>query len=389
MLGLAITVATSPAAGASGPDSSLAPLHGVGGAGSIAGHYIVVLDSNSSAAQISTVAATATAAGGTVRYTYSHALRGFSAALPAAALQAVRSAPGVQYVEADGQVTIASKQVNPPSWGLDRVDQRSRTLNHKYKYVTSAGAGVTAYIIDTGIRFTHTDFGGRATSGVDEVDGGTADDCNGHGTHVAGTTGGTKYGVAKMVSLVAVRVLDCGGSGTWAGVIAGVDWVTANHADPAVANMSIQGGYLQAVNDAITASIADGVTYAIAAGNSGDVACNYSPGSTPNAITVGATDINDAKAGFSNYGTCLDLFAPGVRIVSDWNTSDTATNTLDGTSMSSPHVAGAAALYLGLHSGATPLQVRNAMVGAATSGVLTGIGAGSPNLLLFSKANKW
>jgi len=367
----------------------MAPLYGVGQAGSIAVHYIVVLDSNATDAQLASATSTATAAGGTVQFTYSHALRGFAAALSPSALSAVRSTAGVKYVEADGTARIAAKQVNPPSWGLDRVDQRPRSLNQRYKYPASAGAGVSVYIIDTGIRFTHTDFGGRATSGVDEVDGGTADDCNGHGTHVSGTAAGTKYGIAKKASLIAVRVLDCGGSGTWGCVIAGVDWVTANHASPAVANMSIQGGYMQSVNDAITESIADGVTYAIAAGNFGDNACSYSPGSTPNAITVGATDINDAKAGFSNYGTCLDLFAPGVGIVSDWYSSDTATNTLDGTSMASPHVAGAAALYLGLHPSAAPQQVRDAMVNSATSGVLTGIGTGSPNLLLFSKANKW
>jgi len=387
MIGLAALPLTGTSA--SGSSKTLAPILGLNNAERIAGHYIVVLNDNASTASLNKVTSAATAAGGHVRFTYHAALQGFSASLPPKALDAVRSSVGVKYVEADARVHLAAKQKNPPSWGLDRVDQRDLPLNKRYKYVSSAGTGVTAYIIDTGIRFTHVDFGGRATSGVDEVDGGTADDCNGHGTHVSGTVGGKTYGIAKKVSLVAVRVLDCGGSGTWEGVIAGVDWVTANHSGPSVANMSIQGGKVQSVNDAITNSIHSGVVYAVAAANFGDNACNYSPASTPEAITVGATDSSDTRAGFSNYGTCLDIFAPGVAITSDWSTSDTATNTIDGTSMASPHVAGTAALYLGLHSSATPQQVRDAIVNNATNNKVGNPGTGSPNKLLYSKVNKF
>jgi subtilisin family serine protease len=387
-----IALAAAPLASASGSPSqgstTRAPLLGTHNAGRIAGHYIVVLDDGATAAGIRSAKATATAAGGTVRFTYHAALKGFSASLSRAALNAVRSTAGVKYVEADGRVHLAGKQVNPPSWGLDRVDQRNLPLNQRYKYVNSAGSGVDAYIIDTGIRFTHVDFGGRATSGVDEVDGGTADDCNGHGTHVSGTVGGTTYGIAKLVSLIAVRVLDCGGSGTWDGVIAGVDWVTANHSGPSVANMSIQGGKMQSVNDAITNSINSGVVYGVAAGNFNDNACNYSPASTTAAITVGATESNDARASYSNWGTCLDIFAPGSGITSDWDTSDTATNTISGTSMATPHVVGTAALYLGLHPSATAQQVRDAIVNNATNNKVTDP-AGSPNKLLWSKVQKY
>jgi aqualysin 1 len=384
--------AAAPLTAADASDSTttaLAPLVGTNNAGRIAGHYIVVLDDKATDARLQSAAATATAAGGTIGFVYHSALKGFSAALSPAALTAVRSTAGVKYVEADARVHLAGKQKNPPSWGLDRVDQRNLPLNKKYTYVNSAGSGVTAYVIDTGMRFTHTDFGGRATSGFDAVDGGSADDCNGHGTHVSGTVGGKTYGVAKKVSLVAVRVLDCSGSGTWEGVIAGVDWVTANHSGPSVANMSIQGGKTQSVNDAITNSINSGVVYAVAAANYSDDACLYSPASTPLAITVGATTISDARAGFSNYGACLDLFAPGDSITSDWYTSDTATNTISGTSMATPHVAGAAALYLSQNPSATTTQVRDAIVNNATNGKVTNPGTGSPNKLLFSKVNKY
>ncbi len=387
---IALAAAPLTAANASeSPHATPAPLLGVNNPDRIAGHYIVVLGDGASDARIQSATATATAAGGTIRFTYHAALKGFSASLPPAALDAVRSAYGVKYVEADARVHLAGKQIKPPSWGLDRVDQRKLPLNTRYKYVNSAGKGVDAYIIDTGMRFTHTDFGGRATSGFDAVDGGSADDCNGHGTHVSGTIGGKTYGIAKKVSLVAVRVLDCGGSGTWEGVIAGVDWVTANHSGPSVANMSIQGGKEQSVNDAITNSINSGVVYAVAAANFSDDACLYSPASTPLAITVGATTIADARASFSNYGTCLDVFAPGENITSDWNTSDTAINTISGTSMASPHVAGVAALYLGKHPSATTTEVRDAIVDNATNNVVTNPGAGSPNKLLFSKVNAY
>ena len=285
-------------------------------------------------------------------------------------------------VERDQVFTISTTQ-SPATWGLDRIDQRARPLSNSYTY-TRTGAGVRAYIIDTGIRFSHGEFGGRATSGFDAVDGGAADDCNGHGTHVSGTVGGATYGVAKGVSLVGVRVLDCAGSGTTSGVIAGVDWVTANHVKPAVANMSLGGGASAALDQAVANSIAAGVTYAIAAGNSNARACNYSPARVATAITVGATTSTDARASYSNWGSCLDLFAPGSSITSSWYTSNTATNTISGTSMATPHVAGVAALYLQGNPGATPATVRNALVANATSGVVGNARTGSPNLLLFT-----
>lgn len=242
---------------------------------------------------------------------------------------------------------------------------------------------MTAYIVDTGILYSHSEFGGRASFGFDAF-GGNGADCHGHGTHVSGTVGGSTYGVAKNVALVAVRVLDCSGSGTTSGVIAGVDWVKAHHTASSVANMSLGGGASTALDTAVANSIASGVTYAIAAGNSNRDACKFSPARVASAITVGATTSTDARASYSNYGSCLDLFAPGSSITSSWNSSSTATNTISGTSMATPHVAGVAALYLEAHPGATPLAVRNAIVGGATPNKVTSAGRNSPNLLLYS-----
>ncbi|MEV4756444.1 S8 family peptidase [Micromonospora sp. NPDC049559] len=323
--------------------------------------------------------------GGKLGRTFENALRGFEVRLPERAAKRLAADPSVRYVQQNHTVRITGTQAPTPSWGLDRLDQRNLPLNNSYTYPNN-GAGVRAYIIDTGIRFSHNDFGGRAVSGFDAVDGGTADDGNGHGTHVAGTVGGSTYGVAKGVTLVGVRVLDNGGSGTYDGVIAGIDWVTGDH-DPgerAVANMSLGGGFSQAVNDAVTASIADGVVFGVAAGNDyGANACNVSPASTPNAITVGATESNDAKASYSNIGTCLDIFAPGTGITSSWFTSNTATNTISGTSMATPHVVGSAALVLAANPSYTPQQVRDKLVNDATSNVVTNPGSGSPNKLLY------
>jgi subtilisin family serine protease len=258
------------------------------------------------------------------------------------------------------------------------VDKLSR--EHK----DCGGASVTAYIIDTGIRTTHTTFGGRARWGTNTTGDGQATDCNGHGTHVAGTVGGSQYGVAKNVQLVAVKVLGCTGSGTTAGVVQGVDWVTAQHAAgaPAVANMSLGGGISTALDNAVRNSIADGVTYALAAGNENQNACNVSPARTPDAITVGATTNADSRASFSNWGTCVDLFAPGQNITSAWIGNDAATNTISGTSMASPHAAGAAALVLGGAPQATPAQVRSTVLAAATADKVVNPGTGSPNVLL-------
>jgi subtilisin family serine protease len=327
--------------------------------------------------------------GGTLTYVYTHALKGMALKLPDAAVAALRANPNVAYVEQDQLAHIITTETNA-TWGLDRVDQRSLPLSTTYVY-NADGSGVNVYIIDTGIRFDHTDFGGRAHTGIDEVtSGGTAADCHGHGTHVAGTVGGTTYGIAKNVNLYAVRVLNCSGSGSWSQIIAGIDWVTANHGPAtAVANMSLGGGFSQAVNDAVENSIASGVVYAIAAGN-GNIfgipqnACNYSPASAPSALTTGATTKTDAVASFSNYGTCVDMLAPGVDVTSDWYTSTTATNTISGTSMATPHVAGAAAAYLSSTPSATPAQVATALKSNGTANAISGVSNGTPNLLLYT-----
>ena len=347
----------------------------------IAGRYIVVFKPGTPAAAVSAAAENARGLGGQVDFVYEAALTGFAGSFPERAIAGLSHNPNIEFIEADQVMTIDTTQ-SPATWGLDRIDQRNLPLNNTYTY-NFTGTGVTAYIVDTGIRFTHNEFGGRATSGFDSVDGGSADDCHGHGTHVAGTVGGSTYGVAKAVSLVAVRVLNCSGSGSTSGVIAGVDWVTSHHTSKAVANMSLGGSPSTALDNAVRNSIASGVVYAIAAGNSNRNACNFSPARTAEAITVGATTSTDARASYSNKGSCLDLFAPGSSITSAWYTSNTATNTISGTSMATPHVAGVAALYLQSHN-ATPEQVRNAIVGAATANVVGNPGKDSPNLLLYS-----
>jgi len=295
-------------------------------------------------------------------------------ALPEQAVEALSRNPNVAYIEPDSVIWAIGSQ-SSPTWGLNRIDQRALPLDSTYNY-DYTGSGVTAYIIDTGIYLGHTEFGGRASSGLDAIDGGNADDCNGHGTHVAGSVGGTKYGVAKDVQLVAVRVLDCGGSGTTSGVIAGIDWVTANAIKPAVANMSLGGGASTSLDTAVKNSIASGISYAVAAGNGNffgiaQDACKYSPARVPEAMTIGATDSTDAKASWSNYGNCVDWFAPGVSITSAWYTSATATNTISGTSMATPHTTGVAALYLQAYPGSTPQQVRDGLDGATTKGIVT------------------
>ncbi|MEU5363553.1 S8 family peptidase [Streptomyces sp. NPDC005925] len=320
--------------------------------------------------------------GGTVKKTFGAALNGYAATLSADEAARLAADPAVASVEQDQRVHVDATQTNAP-WGLDRIDQTSLPLSGTYTYPDSAGQGVTAYIIDTGVRITHTDISGRAFNGYDAVDGDSvAQDGNGHGTHVATTVAGTTYGVAKKARIVAVRVLDNSGSGTTAGVVAGIDWVTRNHSGPSVANMSLGGGVSTTLDNAVRNSIASGVTYAIAAGNNSGLASSTSPARVTEAITVGATTSTDAKASYSNYGSGLDLFAPGSSITAGWNTSDTATNTISGTSMATPHVAGAAAVYLAGHSSATPAQVASALVNGATTGKVTSAGSGSPNRLL-------
>ena len=353
----------------------------------IVNHYIVVLDEDATGPDADFGAAAARAQevvartpAGRLTNVYAYALSGFSAEMTEEEAVALSRDPDVKFVEEDSEVHAIATQSNAP-WGLDRTDQRDRPLSGTYSY-TSTGSGVNAYIIDTGIRRTHTQFGGRAFAAFDAF-GGSTNDCNGHGTHVAGTVGGSTYGIAKSVRLYAVRVLNCSGSGSTSGVIAGVDWVTRNHVKPAVANMSLGGGASSSLDTAVRNSIAAGVTYAVAAGNSNVNASNSSPARVGEAITVGSTTSTDARSSFSNYGSIVDIFAPGSSITSAWSTSDTATRTISGTSMATPHVAGVAARYLQGNPGASPATVRNAIVNAATTGRISGLPTGTSNRLLF------
>ncbi|MEO3776863.1 S8 family serine peptidase [Micromonospora sp. B11E3] len=343
----------------------------------VPGRYIVKLknDKATPKATRSAVNALTKSNGGTVRKVFTSGLRGYSAQLTPAQAKRLAADPDVEYVQPVRRYKLDGSQSNPPSWGLDRIDQTTPKLGGTYNYPSASASDVTAYIIDTGIDINHEDFGGRASFGFNAVYDGITTDCNGHGTHVAGTVGGTRYGVAKDVNLVAVRVLDCDGSGTTEEVVAGIDFVTGQALSsdkPAVANMSLGGPTDLSLDDAVAASIAAGVTYTVSAGNEADDACAYSPARTSAAITVGATDRIDMKAGFSNYGSCLDIFAPGVGITSAYTGSTTATATLNGTSMAAPHVAGAAALLLAQNPSWTPQQVRNSIVTTGISGAVVG-----------------
>ena len=306
-------------------------------------------------------------------FVYTHALTGFAGSISDAARDGLLRDARVLRVEPDG-IAYAVTTQSGATWGLDRIDQHTLPLSGTYTY-TSTGSGVTAYIIDTGIEISHPDFGGRASVGVDAIgDGRNGIDCNGHGTHVSGTVGGNTWGVAKGVNLVAVRVLNCSGSGTWSGVVAGIDWVVGNHASgPAVSNMSLGGGASATVDDAVNRMINDGVASAVAAGNGNQGgraqdACRYSPARVPNAMTIGATDKTDTKTSWSNYGNCVDWFAPGLGITSDWLNG--GTNTISGTSMATPHTAGVAALYLQSNPGASPADVRAALFASLSTGVV-------------------
>ncbi|GAB2601901.1 S8 family peptidase [Ramlibacter solisilvae] len=360
--------------------------HPYGAGRPIAGRYIVTFKSNVTDPR-GQAAGLAAAHGGQLHHAYSHAFKGFAATLPDAAVQALRHNPNIEHIEQDATVSLqqlASPQ-NQATWGLDRLDQVDLPLDTQYHF-NQTGAGVYAFIVDTGIRADHSEFSGRVMPGYGAIaDGNGTNDCNGHGTHVAGTVGGTTWGVAKGVKLVPVRVLDCSGSGSWSAVIAGIDWLAASNLRPAVANLSLGGAISATVDAAVAGAVAKGVTMVVAAGNNnGQDACQYSPAREPSAITVGATSNSDYRAYFSNIGTCVDLFAPGYNITSAWHASPTASNTISGTSMAAPHVVGVAALVLQNNPSATPAAVTNAILSGATVNHVTGAGTGSPNLLLSS-----
>lgn len=335
--------------------------------------------------------------GGQFLHGYSHTIKGFSLRLPAhaasRAVQALQNNPNVAYVESDAWVSIKESQISPPAaqngatWGLDRVDQVDRPLSSQYVY-QYRGSGVYAFVLDTGILAGHQDFGGRVLPGTGFIsDGQGSNDCNGHGTHVAGTIGGSQWGVAKDVKLVPVRVLDCAGSGSWSGIIAGIDWVAAQTGlRPAVANLSLGGSKSSSVNGAVAAAVGKGVTMIVAAGNSNADACTFSPASEASALTVGATTSTEARASYSNFGSCLDLFAPGSSITSAWYTGTTAVQMISGTSMAAPHVAGVAALALAANPSSTPDMVTRFLLDNASLNKVGSAGTGSPNRLVFSMA---
>ncbi|MFI8007501.1 S8 family peptidase [Streptomyces sp. NPDC086010] len=372
-----VTLFTTQFAGAA-PAPAMGTVYGADAASAVSGSYIVMLDKKADKADL------AQEYGGKLKRTYSSAINGFSASgLSDTEAKRLAADPAVAKVVQNKKFHIDATQDNPPSWGLDRIDQAETAGDGAYTYPDAAGDGVTAYVIDTGVRVTHTDFGGRATSGFDAVDNDDdADDGNGHGTHVAGTIAGSAHGVAKKAKIVAVRVLDDAGSGTTEQVVAGIDWVTANHKGPSVANMSLGGGADPALDAAVQKAIASGVTFAVAAGNESSDAGEGSPSRVPEAITVASSTKDDEQSSFSNFGSVVDIYAPGSDITSAWNESDDATNTISGTSMATPHVVGAAAVYLGGHPDATPEAVATALTGGATPDAIGNATEGTANKLL-------
>ncbi|MFE2280371.1 S8 family serine peptidase [Streptomyces sp. NPDC059454] len=381
----AVTAATTAALLGASSARAAEPAHGavigLDAEGAVAGSYLVLLDEKTTSAGEKDLAREY---GGRLSRSYGAALDGFAAAgLSESEAERLAADPAVGAVVANRTLHATATQDGPPSWGLDRVDQEDTAGDGKYTYPDKAGEGVTAYVIDTGVRVTHKDFEGRASHGYDAVDDdGTADDGNGHGTHVAATLAGAAHGVAKKADVVAVRVLDDNGSGTTEQVIAGIDWVTENHKGPSVANMSLGGAADPALDAAVGKAVASGVTFAVAAGNESADAGQGSPARVPEALTVASSTEDDAQSDFSNFGTAVDLYAPGSDITSAWNDSDEGTRTISGTSMASPHVAGAAAVYLAGHPVATPAAVATALTGTATTDRIGNPGTGTPNKLL-------
>lgn len=364
----------------------------------ITGRYIVVLKDHAarlSGEKTGLAPSVATVAGqmaakhrARVKHHYNNVIRGFSVEADDEALARLLADPQVAYVEEDGEVSIDSSQPSPPSWGLDRIDEPTLPLDNFYSYY-HRGTGAHAYVIDTGIRRDHDEFKSRIGNGFDAVTpGGNASDCHGHGTHVAGTIGGSTYGVAREVTLHPVRVLNCFGSGSTSSVIAGMDWVTENHIAPAVANLSLGGGASEVIDDAVSNMDKANITVVVAAGNFNDDTCDYSPARATSAITVGSTARDDTRSSFSNHGPCVDIWAPGSDIVSASIGGGTQqTTTLSGTSMAAPHVAGAAALYLTHNPKAAPREVANALTLTAAENRIGGNLFGGPNRLLQSPAN--
>ncbi|MER0448971.1 S8 family serine peptidase [Streptomyces sp. Edi4] len=373
-----VTALNSPFAGATPAEGTV---YGLNAKDAVDGSYIVLLDKSASADAKRKLAKEY---GGELKRDYSSSLNGFSAAgLSETEAKRLAADPAVGKVVQNKKFHIDETQTNPPSWGLDRIDQTGTAGDGAYTYPAAAGQGVTAYVIDTGVRISHQDFGGRASYGFNAVDNNDkADDGNGHGTHVAGTIAGTAHGVAKKAKIVAVRVLDDNGSGSTDQVVAGIDWVTKNHQGPSVANLSLGGTADPALDEAVQKAIASGVTFGVAAGNESADAGNSSPSRVKEAITVASSTKDDQQSSFSNFGSVVDLYAPGSDITSDWNTSDTATNTISGTSMATPHVVGAAAVYLAGHKDATPAQVSDALTKGATPDKISNASQGTPNRLL-------
>ncbi|MZE50457.1 S8 family serine peptidase [Streptomyces sp. SID5770] len=387
---IAVTTAISAAAGvtvAAGPFAGAAPtpaegtVYGLGAENAVAGSYVVLLDEKTDKAGKTELAKEY---GGTLRRSYDSEVNGFSVnSLTETEAKRLAADPSVAKVVQNRTFSINETQENPPSWGLDRVDQADTAGDQKYTYPDAAGEGVTAYVIDTGVRVSHGDFGGRASDGFDAIDNdNTAQDGNGHGTHVAGTIAGSAHGVAKKAKIVAVRVLDDNGSGTTEQVIAGIDWVTENHQGPSVANMSLGGSADPALDEAVKKAIASGVTFGVAAGNESSDAGQGSPSRVAEAITVASSTKDDQQSSFSNFGAVVDIYAPGSDITSAWNDSDTGTKTISGTSMATPHVVGAAAVYLAGHPDATPAQVAEALVGGASADKIGNASPGTANKLL-------